>query len=171
MYLVFFFICCLPGGIVQSFSLPPPPPPLPNVPLPAKLAGGLFLFATSVKKQDKVLCQATLKMAQETLRQDALVSMELGPGLEAGGVFCSSSSTSSSGGIRQFICDFQIQGGNCWAQARVHSIQKQQQEVVQLVSLEVSNMDAALNGGSVQVKLPPIEWNDGGEGGGEGDKL
>ena len=68
--------------------------------------------------------------------------------------------------------EFQLNGGNSWAQARVCGIQKintppdvlngQGQEPdskdneIQLISLGVANMDASLNGGWAEVKLPPI---------------
>ena len=80
--------------------------------------------------------------------------MELGPGLEAGGVFSSNSSINKD--MKQMVMEFQINGGNSWAMAKVHGVKKGNGEVF-LVSLDVSNMDAALMGGSVQIKLPPIE--------------
>jgi len=113
--------------------------------------------------------------------------MELGLGLEAGGVFSSSSSRSSSSSslssssssrpiengeeeteekkvekeepvvliVRQLLLEFQINGGNSWAQCRCHGL-KIGEEDIQMVSLGVSNMDASLTGGWAEVTLPPV---------------
>jgi hypothetical protein len=139
---------------VCAFSSPqsPPPPQLNSLPLPAKLAGGLFLFQRSIKPKDRKLSEEILQLSQTILRSDPLISMELGSGLEAGGVF--SSSSSNDGKIHQLVMEFQINGGNSWAQARVHGV-KILNDAAFLKSLEVSNMDAALMGGSVQVTIPP----------------
>lgn len=154
--------------LVSSFSPSslPPAPPLKSIPLPAKLAGGLFLFQTSVKKRDKDLSRQILNQAQEILRRDPLIGMELGAGLEAGGVFSSSSSV--QGGFHQLVMEFQINGGNSWAQCRVRGVDKVDENLgVQIVSLSVSNMDAALNGGWADVTLPntsdPMNEGDDGE--------
>ena len=53
-------------------------PELTNVPLPAKLAGGLFLFKTSVPAADKPFAGKLLAEAQQALRDDPRVTMELG---------------------------------------------------------------------------------------------
>ncbi|OEU11874.1 hypothetical protein FRACYDRAFT_244994 [Fragilariopsis cylindrus CCMP1102] len=146
-------------------------PTLKTIPLPFKLLGGLFLFAGSVKdNSDKKFSQNILQKAEEILRIDPLISMELGLGIEAGGIFASSKSTQHHYQI--MIMEFQLNGGNAWAQARVCGIQKinappedgneQVQEPdskdneIQLISLGVANMDASLNGGWAEVKLPPI---------------
>jgi hypothetical protein len=153
-----------------AFHLPafgltlPPPPKLQKIPLPAKLAGGLLLFQMSVKRKDKVLVNDILQEAQARLRQDPLITMELGVGLEVGGVFSSSSSSSFStdnGEIRQVVMEFQINGGNSWAQATVHGV-KIGMGPVRLLSLDVSNMDAALmNEISARVQLPPWDAENG----------
>jgi hypothetical protein len=137
----------------------PPPPPLKSMPLPAKLAGGLFLFQTSVKRSDKALCDEILELAQAQLRVDPLILMELGAGLEAGGVFASNSSASQQQNVRQLVMEFQINGGNSWAQARVHGI-KVGSAPTRLVSLEVANMDASLFGGFAKVSLPAWDKDD-----------
>ena len=67
-------------SLPASSSLPPKPP-LNSLPLPAKLAGGLFLFQTSVTKRDKELSREILLKAQDILRRDPLISMELGTGI------------------------------------------------------------------------------------------
>ena len=92
--------------------------------------------------------------------------MELGRGLEAGGVFCSSSSI--EGGVHQLVMEFQLNGGNSWAQCRCHGFQssKDDEDVVEVLSLRVSNMDAALNGGWADVAIPK-ENNDEDDDGGE----
>jgi hypothetical protein len=141
----------------------PSPPKLQKIPLPAKLAGGLLLFRMSVKRKDKVLVNDILQEAQERLRQDPLILMELGWGLEVGGVFSSSSSSFSTdnGEIRQVVMEFQINGGNSWAQATVHGV-KIGMGPVRLLSLDVSNMDAALmNEISARVQLPPWDAENG----------
>jgi len=102
--------------------------------------------------------------------------MELGTGLEAGGIFSSASSDEeawvagptvdedqgdgdddgSTVSIRQLLMEFQINGGNSWAQCRCHGL-KIGSDGVQMVYLGVSNMDAALNGGWAEVNLPPVQ--------------
>ena len=145
----------------------PPKPVLKSIPLPAKLAGGLFLFQTSVKKRDKSLSQEMLRMAEEILRKDPLIGMELGPGLEAGGIFSSSSSIED--GVHQLVMEFQINGGNSWAQCQCHGLKFEDRQnrnlsdndgTTKLVSLSVSNMDAAFNGGWVEVAVPRIKIED-----------
>ena len=153
------------GHLLEQIQIPT----LKTIPLPFKLLGGLFLFAGSVKDTDKKFSQNILQKAEEILRIDPLISMELGLGIEAGGIFASSKSTQHNCQI--MIMEFQLNGGNSWAQARVCGIQKintpeddngQVQEPdskdneIQLISLGVANMDASLNGGWAEVKLPPI---------------
>ena len=67
-------------------------------PLPLKLAGGLFLFGTSVPQQNRATAAKLQALAQEALRADPTVSMELGMGIEAGGIFACA--TSDDGGLR-----------------------------------------------------------------------
>ena len=55
------------------------------------LAGGLFLFAASVPRSRREFASELLGLAQQALRSDPTVSMELGMGVEAGGVYASSS--------------------------------------------------------------------------------
>ena len=159
--------------------LPPPPPELKRVPLPAMLAGGLFLFAASVPRSRREFASELLGLAQQALRSDPTVSMELGMGVEAGGVYASSSGRAlveggrGSGGAartrtwEQLVLQFQITGGNAWAQGVAYGVR----EVgwrgggagdgdndgdggqVHLLALEVANMDAVLNGESFQVPM------------------
>lgn len=147
----------------------PPIPELASLPLPAKLFGGLLLFSSSVKGRDKDLAQKLQVKAQNVINLDPLLSMELGRGLEAGGIFCSTSSiddvTLSNNEVatyHQLIIEFQINGGNSWAQCRCHGYQlntsnrnssNYSENDIYLVSLRVSNMDAAFNGGWMDVKL------------------
>jgi hypothetical protein len=185
----------------------PPPLPIKSIPLPVKLAGGLFLFGASAfqNENDRVLREEILKLAEDFLRADPLVSMELGLGIEAGGVFASlssvhwalvetesssSSSIDSSGDedsrapgttaassaaapaptpkrtttstkqVTQMSMEFQLNGGNSWAQARVSGIRygtQNDDSPVQLISLGVANMDASLNGGWAEVTLPQLQ--------------
>lgn len=151
-------------SLPASSSLPPKPP-LNSLPLPAKLAGGLFLFQTSVTKRDKELSREILLKAQDILRRDPLISMELGTGLEAGGVFSSSGSVEN--GVHQLVMEFQLNGGNSWAQCKCHglkyigdndnsssnTLRGVEENALQMISLSVSNMDAALNGGWAEVTL------------------
>ena len=153
----------------------PPPPELKRVPLPAMLAGGLFLFASSVPRSRREFASELLGLAQQALRSDPTVSMELGMGVEAGGVYASSSGQAlveggdgGGGGPRtrtweQLVLQFQITGGNAWAQGVAYGVR----EVgslgggardgdggkVHLLALEVANMDAVLNGESFQVPM------------------
>lgn len=50
------------------------------------LAGGLFLFASSVPRSQKKFASELLGLAQQAMRSDPTVSMELGMGVEAGDV-------------------------------------------------------------------------------------
>ena len=61
--------------VLASFPLRPA---LRSLPLPAKLAGGLFLFKTSVPAADKPFAGKLLAEAQQALRDDPRVTMELG---------------------------------------------------------------------------------------------
>ena len=179
---------------VAAWGTPPPasgaplPPPLSlkSIPLPVKLAGGLFLFGASAvaNEDDRAMRQEILRLAEDVLRADPLISMELGPGIEAGGIFASVSSlhravvattettrasesddpaanrTSTAAlPVRQMSLEFQLNGGNSWAQARVSGIRygKGRDSPVQLISLGVANMDASLNGGWAEVTLPKLE--------------
>eukprot|EP00979_Chaetoceros_neogracilis_P002002 scaffold361_cov265-Chaetoceros_neogracile.AAC.12 len=142
-----------PTSLSYSQNLPPAPT-LISPALPIKLLGGLVLFGTSTSKRDKSLTKQLLLKAQEILERDPLICMELGRGLEAGGVYCSSSSI--QGGVHQLVMEFQLNGGNSWAQCRCHGFQilKDDVDLVEVVSLKVSNMDAALNGGWVDLSIP-----------------
>ena len=139
------------------------PPELTSLPLPVKLAGGLFLFASSVSKSDQDMCQALKERAQTVLNQDALIQMELGTGLELGGVFACTSSSSrmdddDNNRTKSMILECQVNGGNSWAQARIYGTSSSDDDdgsSVRLLSLEIANMDASLNGGWAQVSIPP----------------
>ena len=82
--------------------------------------------------------------------------MELGAGIEAGGIFSSASSV--QGGVHQLVMEFQLNGGNAWAQCRCHGLMRSceggVENYVEVVSLSVSNMDAALNGGWIDISVP-----------------
>jgi len=99
--------------------------------------------------------------------------MELGTGIEAGGVFASSyidgtgsgdSSGDASRGERtadRLVLQFQINGGATWAQGVAYGVMDRNgcgedgddDDDVTLLALEVANMDAVLNGQSFQVTL------------------
>ena len=121
-------------------------PELTNVPLPAKLAGGLFLFAASVPRRDRALADELLGLAKVALNNDPAVTSELGYGLEPGGVYAS-----ARAGDRLAL-QFQIQGGNLWAQGTARGVQTA--DGVQLAELYVTNMDGAMMGdGGARVRL------------------
>ena len=75
--------------------------------------------------------------------------MELGPGLEAGNVYASSYARSQN--VDQLVLQFQINGGNAWAQGIGYGIQDE--NGVKLISLEVANMDAVLNNQSFRLDV------------------
>jgi hypothetical protein len=140
----------------------PPPPKLNLTPLPLMLTFGLFLFATSVPSSQQSFATALLKLCESALRSDPTVTMELGMTLEAGGVYTSSYSKQKSeelgGGIlEQLVLQFQINGGNAWAQGVAYGVRisngEETDQEVRLVCLKVANMDAVLNGQSFRVPL------------------
>jgi hypothetical protein len=132
-------------------SIAPPPPEFTPKPLPMILGGGLFLFGSSVKRQDRDFADRLLAKAGEILRTDPIVTMELGQGIETGGVYASKRTTSLKG-IDQMVLQFQIQGGNAWAQGVAYGIKAA--TGVELVSLEVANMDASMRGTPINVAIP-----------------
>lgn len=137
----------------------PPPPDFTPAPLPLILAGGLWLFRTSVPAPDRDLCTALLEQAQQVLCQDPLVTGELGQGLETGGVYASQRTTSTAG-WEQLVVQFQIEGGNTWAQGLCYGAMPagNKDRRIQLVSLSVSNMDSSMNRTPFQVRIPNTEY-------------
>jgi hypothetical protein len=134
-------------------SPPPKPPNFVPKPLPLLLGGGLFLFMNSVKRQDKEFAQDLLAQSQTVLRADPTVTMELGQGIETGGVYASQSSETAS--VKQLVLQFQIEGGNAWAQGVAYGIKGGDDDAkIQLVSLKVANMDASLKGTPFDVPIP-----------------
>mmetsp|Transcript_13877 Transcript_13877/g.20480 ORF Transcript_13877/g.20480 Transcript_13877/m.20480 type:complete len:205 (-) Transcript_13877:372-986(-) len=130
-----------------------PFPPLPEFvpkPLPLLLGGGLFLFRSSVKPEDRQLANELLKLAESAMRADPTIAMELGQGVEAGGVYFSQKTT-YQGIYDQMVLQFQIEGGNAWAQGVAYGIQDADNKIIQLVALEVANMDASMNGTPIEV--------------------
>jgi hypothetical protein len=146
------------GALTLAATTPIPPPPLDftPAPLPLVLAGGLWLFRTSVPAKDRAVCDALLQQAQTVLRADPLVTGELGQGLETGGVYASQRTTSIAS-WDQLLVQFQIEGGNSWAQGLAYGVQAKANSNkggIQLVSLSVSNMDSSMNGTPFQVRIP-----------------
>ena len=139
--------------LVSSMTLLPDRPALRPPPLPIKLAGGLLLFGTSVPAQSKVQAQELQELAQRALRSDPRVTMELGMGIEAGGIFASAASEDG------LVINFQINGGNSWAECTAFG--KCGGESVELIDLTVANMDAAMSG-TVSLEIFPV-WMAGGE--------
>ena len=57
----------------------------------------------------------------------------------------------------QLLVQFQIEGGNSWAQGLAYGVQAKADSNkggIQLVSLSVSNMDSSMNGTPFQVRIP-----------------
>ena len=116
---------------------PAPRPALKPPALPVKLAGGLFLFATSVPKQVKDAAEELKRKSEVALRADPRVTMELGMGIEAGGIFASACTPDYKG----LVVNFQINGGNIWAEATAYGVQSSNGEM-ELIDLAAANMDA-----------------------------
>lgn len=148
-------------GVRLSMSFPEPPA-LKTLPLPVILAGGLFLFRSSVKPQNREFADELLAVVQRTLRADPVVSMELGQGIETGGVYASTATSTEmndSDGkkqVDQLVLQFQINGGNAWAQGVACGLKDSDTDSnVRLVSLEIANMDAMMFGQASAVTIPP----------------
>jgi hypothetical protein len=123
--------------------------------LPIILGAGLFLFSTSVAKKDKEFAAAILQESQTAMRADPTIGMELGQALEAGGVYASLSTTADVSGqtYKQLVLQFQIEGGNAWAQGVAYGVQAFPGGNYELVSLEVANMDATMNGTPFEINV------------------
>jgi hypothetical protein len=134
----------------------PPAPAFNPKPLPVVLAGGLFLFGSSVKPNDRQLVNELLSAVQSVLNTDPTITMELGQGVETGGVYSSLRETTKDG-IDQIVLQFQIQGGNVWAQGLAYGIKSLDQPALRLVSLQVANMDASMNGMPFNIPIPETE--------------
>ena len=125
----------------------PARPTLRSLPLPVKLAGGLFLFGTSVPSDKKQLSNELKAVAVTALRADPRVTMELGMGIEAGGIFTSASTVDS------LVINFQITGGNVWAESTAFGVVRDGK--LELQDLTIANMDASMSGTeSLQVAIP-----------------
>ena len=77
-------------------------------------------------------------------------------GVETGGVYSSLRETTKDG-IEQIVLQFQIQGGNVWAQGLAYGIKSLDQPALRLVSLQVANMDASMNGTPFNIPIPETE--------------
>ena len=129
-------------------------PEFKQVPLPIKLAGGLFLFGGSVGRKDRAFADELLALAQRALNEDPAVTAELGYGLETGGVYASAADGDSE--ARRLVLQFQIQGGNLWAQGTARGIRRDPNAPAELLELSVTNMDGAMMGdGGARVRLAP----------------
>jgi hypothetical protein len=119
----------------------------------------LFLFGSSVKAKDRPFADTLLALAQSAMRTDPTIGMELGQGVETGGVYSSlmmkGIADAEGHMIDQLVLQFQIEGGNAWAQGVAYGIKEEEEENgrVQLVSLEVANMDASMNGTPLEVPI------------------
>ena len=129
-----------------------PWPEMIQIPLPAKLLGGLFLFAGSVPRRDRALADEILALAQIALNNDQAVTSELGYGLEARDVYASAADGDDETG-RRLVLEFQIQGGNLWAQGTARGV-RSAAGAGELRELYVTNMDGAMMGdGGARVRL------------------
>jgi len=127
------------------------------------LAGGLFLFATSVPSSRRAFADRLLELSEDALRSDPTVAMELGMGIEAGGIYACSSGGGGGGGaaaclyrgseVERLVLQFQIDGGNAWAQGVAYGVRDVGDGRVTLLALEVANMDAVLNDRSFRIPL------------------
>ena len=96
-------------------------------------------------------CRSSSRVASSSLRplsrprrssgapicNDPRVTMELGPGIEAGGVFASAATPDA-------LClNFQVQGGNAWAECNAFAAKTG--DGLELVDLEIRMMDGALS--------------------------
>ena len=146
-----------------SQQLPPPPPPFEPKPLPLILGAGLFLFRSSVSADDRPFADELLKLSELAMRADPSVTLEFGPSIESGGVYASQRARRVVIGkknttddedvvIDQLVLQFQIEGGNAWAQGIAYGIRRGGPNVpVELVSLQIANMDASMNGTPYQI--------------------
>ena len=81
------------------------------------------------------------------------MTAELGYGLETGGVYSSAADGDSE---RRLSLQFQIQGGNLWAQGTARGIRRDPSAPAELLELSVTNMDGAMMGdGGARVRLEP----------------
>lgn len=87
------------------------------------------------------------------MRTDPIITMDLGQGVETGGVY--SSQKTNYEGIDQMVLQFQVEGGNAWAQGVAYGIQDADSNI-QLVTLEVANMDASMKGTPIEVYIPKL---------------
>jgi hypothetical protein len=150
--------------IVNSTNIPPAPE-LKRASLSSMLAGGIFLFATSVSPGQRKFADQLLTLSQEALRSDPTITMELGMGIESGGVYTSSYISNRDDEdafqgrtVDRLIVQFQINGGNAWAQGIAYGIRDcLEPEKVRLLTLEVANMDAVLNNQSFKVPLVIVD--------------
>lgn len=146
-------------GLVKSRCFakqaPPPPPAFKPKPLPVILVGGLFLFGSSVQPKDRILVDELLGRVQLILDKDPTITMELGQGTTAGGIYSSLRETSPDG-IEQIMAQFQIEGGNVWAQGIAYGT-KEDDSPMRLVSFQVANMDASINGTPFLIAIPEFD--------------
>ena len=142
---------------ISEENYPPPPEFIPK-PLPVLLGGGLFLFAGTSSmmrnKHTKKFVESLLDQATNAMNADASIIMELGQGIEAKKVY-SASPMFRSGNYDQLVLQFQIEGGNAWAQGVAYGVRSDTSGIIQLVSLEVANMDASMNGIPLEIKNIP----------------
>jgi uncharacterized protein YjeT (DUF2065 family) len=150
------------GNATPASASIPPPPDLKRTSLPAMLAGGLFLFATSVPSEQRKFADELLQLSEDALRSDPTVTMELGMGIEFGGVYASSYAPYSKECITfedRLVLQFQINGGNAWAQGVTFGAREINTGKVRLLALEVANMDAVLSDQSFKVPLMLDDYN------------
>ena len=105
------------------------------------------MVCTSVPSDKKQLSNELKAVAVTALRADPRVTMELGMGIEAGGIFTSASTVDS------LVINFQITGGNVWAESTAFGVVRDGK--LELQDLTIANMDASMSGTeSLQVAIP-----------------
>jgi len=69
-------------------------------------------------------------------------------------VYCSSAADDATG--RRLVLQFQVQGGNLWAQGTARGRRREPGAPAELLELFVTNMDGAMMGdGGARVRLEP----------------
>jgi hypothetical protein len=139
---------------LAAFGLSLPARPTLSTPsLPLKLVGGLLLFGTSVPEDTKPMAAELQALAQRTLRSDPILRMELGEGVEAGGIFASATSPDEDA----LIINFQINGGNAWAESTAFGVVDEDGNL-ELIDVTVANLASALVG-ETSLTITPVHMS------------
>ena len=142
-------------SVIAALGTMPIRPALKPPPLPFKLVGGLFLFGTSVPQEKKSLAAELQGLTERALRADPSVTMNLGMGLEVGGIFASEITDDA------LVINAQITGGNLWAECTAFGAVRDDGSV-ELIDVKIANMDAAMMG-ETSLEIVPVNMYSGGE--------